>query len=110
MTFTELGSSDELIDFINNNPVAIVVVSASWCGPCKRSKPEVMTIAKDSPVPFGYVLEDDIDLDEFGNIFLKSPISAFPTYVCFKDAAEEDRINGVQFPELKEMIAKFAPK
>jgi thiol-disulfide isomerase/thioredoxin len=108
MTFAELSDGDELLEFINNNPVAIVCFSATWCGPCKRSKPELEELAKESPVPIGYCYESDFDLDEFGNVFLTSPVNAFPTYVCFKDAAEVGRIDGVRLPELKEMISKYS--
>ena len=107
MTFTELDSDDALTEFINNNSVSIVCFSATWCGPCKQSKPELEDIAKDSPVPIAYCYESDIDLDVFSNIFLTSPITGFPTYVCLKEGGEVERINGVNFPELKEVIAKY---
>jgi thiol-disulfide isomerase/thioredoxin len=111
MTFTELTSPDELTDFINANPVCIVTFSATWCGPCKRSKPELQVLAQESPVPFGYVYESDLTQDDnddyltmFSSIFCKASITAFPTYICFKDGGEVQRINGSNFPDIQEMI------
>jgi thiol-disulfide isomerase/thioredoxin len=111
MTFTELESPDELTEFIQAHKVCLVSFSATWCGPCKRSKPELEAMApKNHPnVPFGYVhehdLEDDGDfLNTFTTIFCKAAITGFPTYICFKDGAEVQRVNGVKLGEVQEMI------
>ena len=112
MTFTELKTPDELTEFVNNNKVCIVTFSATWCGPCKKSKPELEAYAGESPVPIGYVYESDLEEDDFfssfQSVFLKSSITGFPTYVCFKEAAEIERINGSDFEELEKMIANHA--
>lgn len=114
MTFTELGTPDSLTDFLNANDVCIVAFSATWCGPCKASKPDLEELAQDSPVPIGYVYESDLEDDgffnTFQNIFLKSGITGFPTYICFKGAAEVQRMNGSDFKQLQEIISAHAPK
>ena len=61
--FVELADADELTEFLNTHQKGCVITfSASWCGPCKATKPRLQNeIAPPSPVPIGYVLEEDID-------------------------------------------------
>ena len=114
MTFTELDTPDALTEFINSNETCIVTFSATWCGPCKRSKPDLIELAKSSPLPIGYVYESDLDEDDFfntfQNVFLTSPITGFPTYICFQKGGEVQRINGSKWEEFKEMAEKYSPQ
>jgi thiol-disulfide isomerase/thioredoxin len=113
MTFTELESPDELTEFIQAHKVCLVTFSATWCGPCEHSKPELEAMAlKNHPnvVPFGYVhehdLEDDGDfLNTFTTIFCKAAITGFPTYICFSRTGPKcsgSRV--VKLEEVQEMI------
>eukprot|EP00339_Tiarina_fusa_P029125 CAMPEP_0117017230 /NCGR_PEP_ID=MMETSP0472-20121206/13485_1 /TAXON_ID=693140 ORGANISM="Tiarina fusus, Strain LIS" /NCGR_SAMPLE_ID=MMETSP0472 /ASSEMBLY_ACC=CAM_ASM_000603 /LENGTH=123 /DNA_ID=CAMNT_0004721541 /DNA_START=125 /DNA_END=496 /DNA_ORIENTATION=+ len=109
MPFTELNASDELTEFIQEHEVCLVTFSATWCGPCKRSKPELEAMAPKNPdVPFGYVYEHDLEEDDFLNtfttIFCKGSITGFPTYICFVGGAEVQRVNGVKLDEVQAMI------
>jgi thiol-disulfide isomerase/thioredoxin len=124
MSFTELGSPDDLTEFIQSNAVCCVTYSATWCGPCKRSKPELKELLEEQQhsstydaVPFGYVYEehlhqeeDDTDdfLQMFATIFCKSNITAFPTCICFKAGAEVERVTGVKLSQIKDMISRHA--
>ena len=117
MPFVELGSPDELSDFIQENQRGCVVCfSASWCGPCKRSKPELVALAgseRVGSVPVGYVLEESLTEDDddylgmFATIFLKGTISAFPTYVCFRESGESERIVGVKMGEVLQAMERI---
>ena len=111
MTFTELESSEELSDFIQNNPICLVTFSATWCNPCKWSKPDLIAMAPKNPnVPFLYcyehILNDDDDdfMNTFTTIFCKGPITGFPTYICFENGSEAQRIVGVKLDEVQAMI------
>ena len=102
----ELQDQNELMDFINSNPLCLVTFSATWCGPCKASKPKLEALSNDvsssssSSVPFGYVYESD--LDDFLDIFVE--LKAFPTYILFNDGQEVDRVEGVNFEGIQQML------
>jgi len=74
------------------------------CGPCKASKPKLKELADKSPLPIGYVHEEDIE--DFLEIFVE--IKAFPTYILFKDGEEKARLEGVDFAALEKMIAEHS--
>ena len=112
--FVELSSPDELIEFLNTNDEkgCVVTFSATWCGPCKASKPKLIELAKTtsnssnsiSVVPIGYVYEND--LDDYLDIFVE--IKAFPTYIFYRNGVEISRVEGVDvnFDQLKYMIIR----
>eukprot|EP00980_Cylindrotheca_fusiformis_P006645 scaffold1390_cov138-Cylindrotheca_fusiformis.AAC.48 len=104
MVLTELGNPDELKSFLQQNAVCVVTFSAHWCGPCRASKPQLEQMARDSPTPMGYTYESDL-----GDFLHTFSIRAFPTYVLFKDAREVERVEGVNFPAIQEMMSKHAP-
>jgi hypothetical protein len=64
-----------------------------------------MEIAKTSPIPIGYVYEED--LEDFLDVFVK--LSAFPTYILFKEGEETMRVQGANLDEVEKMIAANAP-
>ena len=101
MSLTELASPDELTEFLNaNSDGCVITFSASWCGPCKASKPKLVELAKTSKLPIGYVLEED--LEDFLDVFVQ--IKAFPTYIVFQNGEEKSRVEGVNFVDLNKMI------
>lgn len=105
MTFTELANPDELASFLNDHSDAcIITFSATWCGPCKASKPKLMELAAKSPIPIGYVYEEN--LEDFLDIFVK--ITAFPTHVLFQNGEEKARVQGTNFDELEKMIQEYS--
>jgi thiol-disulfide isomerase/thioredoxin len=104
MALIEFGCPDELMNFINSNEVCLVTFSATWCGPCRASRLQLEAVAKDAPIPFGYVYESD--LEDFLNIFVE--IKAFPTYVCFKGGEEVQRVEGVNFQGIQKMLSAHA--
>jgi hypothetical protein len=67
----------------------------------QATKPKLQSeIAPPSPVPIGYVYEEDID--DFLQVFIE--IKAFPTYVYFKEGKEVARAQGADLNALQEMI------
>jgi UBX domain-containing protein 1/4 len=54
-------------------------------------------------MPFGYVYESDI-----GDFLHTFQIRAFPTYVCFVQGKEVQRVEGVNFPGIQEMVSAHA--
>ena len=111
--FVELGSPDELTDFLNANEErgCVITFSATWCGPCKACKPKLRDeiAVKYSPssqnvggVPIGYVYESD--LDDFLDVFVE--IKAFPTFIFFRKGQEISRVEGVDLEALESMIVR----
>ena len=93
-------SSDALAAFLRDNNVAIVTFSAHWCGPCKASKPQLEQLAQLAPVPMAIAYEDVVDVHAYN-------IRAFPTYVVFQSAVEQERVEGVQLSVLEGWFAKY---
>jgi thiol-disulfide isomerase/thioredoxin len=104
MALTDLGNAQELQAFLQQNPVCLITFSAHWCGPCTASKPQLEQMAKDSTTPFGYTYESDL-----GDFLHTFSVRAFPTYILFEDGKELERVEGVNFPAIQEMISKHAP-
>mmetsp|Transcript_5823 Transcript_5823/g.7570 ORF Transcript_5823/g.7570 Transcript_5823/m.7570 type:complete len:106 (+) Transcript_5823:94-411(+) len=104
MTWAELKSPNDLVDFINDNDICLVTFSATWCGPCKASKPKLKTMAESSSLPFGYVYESD--LEDFLDAMIL--IKKFPTAVLYKSGEEVERIAGNDFPGLEKMLTEHA--
>lgn len=106
MTFTELTSPEELTNFLNTHAEkgCVVTFSATWCGPCKASKPRLKELAESSSsataIDVGYVHEED--LEDFLDIFVV--IKSFPTYIFFRGGEEQARVEGVNFEALQKMI------
>lgn len=88
-----------------NSEGCVIAFSATWCGPCKASKPRLQDLAETSPLPIGYVHEED--LEDFLDVFVK--IKAFPTYIVFRNGEEKARVEGVDFEALEKMIQANIP-
>lgn len=113
MVLEELPSSDSLTAFLSTHANSLVCFSATWCGPCKASKPALASLASQ------YAADPSVDLhcgivyehvlgDE---VTSKYRIRAFPTYVLFKKGGEEvGRVEGVNFEGIKSMVAKAGCK
>lgn len=80
-------------------PIAFLSQSVE-IGPCKATKPQLMELAATSPIPIGYVYEEN--LEDFLDIFVQ--ISGFPTYILFQNGQEKARVKGTNFAELEQMI------
>jgi thiol-disulfide isomerase/thioredoxin len=103
MTLIEISNGVELTSFIQKNPVCMVTFSAHWCGPCRASKPQLQEMARQAPIPFGYTYESDI-----GDFIHTFNVRAFPTYILFVQGKEVQRVQGVNFAGIQEMINAHA--
>ena len=107
MTLHELNSADEVNTFNTNNTQTIICFSATWCGPCKASKPQLEQLASTLPqskgVTVGIVYEHTL-----GEDIQKFNIRAFPTYVLFHGMEEVGRVEGADFEGIAQMLESVA--
>lgn len=105
MALQELASAEALQSFISTNPNALVCFSATWCGPCTKSKPALEEMARQyqtdvtKNVVFGIAYEHNL-----GNAIHNYNVRAFPTYCLFQQGREVNRIEGVNLDGIRSMI------
>lgn len=74
--------------------------TADWCGPCKKVRPIVEEINKDSSVKFKVV-----DVDSEMELVRAFEIKSVPTFIIIKDGEIINRASGSQTREaLMEML------
>lgn len=103
MTLIDLTSPQALQDFLKQNKVCVVTFSAHWCGPCRASKPQLEQLAQSVKTKIGYTYESDL-----GDFLHTFNIRAFPTYALFSSGTEVERVEGVNFAAIEQMIHKHA--
>lgn len=92
-------------EFITVNKSALICFSATWCGPCKASKPALeqmaLRYAQDvtKNVKFSIVYEHNL-----GDSIQTFRVRAFPTYILFVRGSEVNRIEGVNMDGIRDMI------
>lgn len=78
----------------------LVEFHTSWCGYCKKQKPELEEMDK---VWIGL-----LDADKESELAAKYKVNGFPTFLIFKDGKEIDRFSGLKKKEeLMSRIMKF---
>lgn len=101
MTLHELESSSAVDTFKSTHTHTLICFSATWCGPCKASKPQFEALASSCTknVKFGIAYEHNLQ-----ESLMNYNIRAFPTYVLFVRGREVGRIEGVNFNGMQQMI------
>lgn len=83
-------------DYLENNKNIFLYFTASWCGPCKRTKPHFENAENtlSSLVPdfdLSFVI---IDVDEAPSASTDFSIECMPTFILVKDGLVVDRVMG----------------
>ncbi len=74
--------------------------TADWCGPCKKVRPIVEEINRDSAdIKFRI-----IDADQEGDLVRKFNISSVPTFIVLEDDEVVFRVSGAQTKENLESL------
>lgn len=68
---------------------------ATWCGPCKRLKPELEKFNESNDT----VSVATVDVDKFRDKLDKYNVMSVPTLILFKNAKETKRVSGFMSQE-----------
>ncbi|KAL7478899.1 hypothetical protein ACHAW6_004652 [Cyclotella cf. meneghiniana] len=105
MTLHDLSSPSDLTTFLTTHPHSLVCFSATWCGPCKASKPLLESLAAQ------YATDDTVTVScgivyehVLGEDIQKYRIRAFPTYILFSGISEVGRVEGANFDVIKSLV------
>lgn len=77
----------------------VLMFSATWCGPCRQSKP-VFNNLKETKTGYEYQV---IDIDENPVMATNFGVTAVPTFVVMEGDREIDRVMG-NVNKLKEIL------
>lgn len=85
-------SKIEEIDKISNNKRVVVMIGASWCGPCKLKKPIFLQLKERHPELHMEFIDGD-DEPEFKQ---EHGVKAYPTFIMLESAYEKKRFEGAR--------------
>ena len=77
----------------------IYYFTADWCNPCKKVKPIVEEMNRESAIKFQM-----IDVDSEMELVKRFDIKSVPTFILIEDGVEVKRITGAQ---TKDQLEKF---
>jgi thioredoxin 1 len=80
----------------------VLYFTADWCNPCKKVKPIVEEINKDSVTKFQMI---DVDLEM--DLTKKFEIRSVPTFILIKNGTEIKRTTGAQTREQLEAFINY---
>jgi thiol-disulfide isomerase/thioredoxin len=80
----------------------VLYFTADWCNPCKKVKPIVEEMNKDSIIKFQMI---DVDLEM--ELTKKFEIRSVPTFILTKDGKEIKRTTGAQTREQLEAFINY---
>jgi len=91
----------------SNNNLLFVKFTAEWCKPCRVIQPTYISLASQYP-KYKFVTVD-VDGDNCDVLSGKLRVAMMPTFVCFRNGVEVNRISGGNNPEgLKSWVEKMS--
>ncbi len=85
-------SMQEYQSLIPKDKIVLVDISASWCPPCKKMEPVVDSLSKTGTAAFVLV---KINGGEQNSIVQELNITAFPTFIIYRNGKEYWRKSGI---------------
>ena len=87
---SSIKTRTEFKNFINPNKKYLLYFTASWCGPCKRTKPKLfdyLKVLKNKGLDFEFLM---FDVDISGDVARYLKVKAYPTMMCIINNTVED--------------------
>lgn len=85
----------------------VIYISASWCGPCKVTKPIVEKVSADTTSDISIIVMDEVNEELANAIKTDLAVRSVPTTIFFKDGEEVDRkVGAFSESEFRELISK----
>ena len=87
---SSIKTRTEFKNFINPNKKYLLYFTASWCGPCKRTKPKLfdyLKVIKNKGLDFEFLM---FDVDISGDVARYLKVKAYPTMMCIINGQTED--------------------
>ena len=105
LTEHEVAVNDANIEaIIQENEVALIDFSASWCGPCRMLTPHIQSIAEDyeGRVKVGVV---NVDAEDSQDAVMEFGVNGIPHIVITRDGEVVETITGyASYDELKSRV------
>lgn len=98
-----LTTREEFRKFVSLNKYVVVKVTASWCGPCKRSAPLFNDLFQKLPESFVCVI---VDVDEGKNLAGFFKFRSVPTLVNYIDGLAYDIAIGAEEKTIRDFFSK----
>jgi thioredoxin-like negative regulator of GroEL len=96
-------TDQDLQTTLDASPKAIVMFSASWCGPCKAFKPKFQKLAEETTgVDFFYC-----DVDSAQRAAMDLSIQSVPTIVSFRDGDDVRKVIGADESGVRGLIEEL---
>ena len=76
---------------ISTEGLCVIKFWASWCGPCKRMEPTILTLEEE----FASIKFLSLNVDDFPNIANKYSVKTIPTLLILENGKEKNRISGL---------------
>lgn len=98
---SDIKTRTEFKNFINPSKKYLLYFTASWCGPCKTTKPIVfdyLKVFKNNNLDFEFLM---FDVDISGDVARYLKVKAYPTTMCIINNNMEDVCIGGGDDDLK---------
>ena len=101
---SDIKTRTQFKNFIKPNKGYFLYSTATWCGPCKRTKPillDYLKVLKNKGLDFEFLM---FDVDISGDIARYLKVKAYPTTMCLINGQIEDICVGGADDDLKEFF------
>ena len=95
----ELTNAQQKREVLSKYPMVVVLVYASWCGPCQSFKPAYATYARDN-VSKAYFAQENLDL----RLSTQEGVRGVPTMCVYKSGRLVKQIVGGDLNALAEFL------